>query len=519
MKNFNTGLDNKRIFINMVFGVLAFLLNTLINFFLAPYITGQFGSEAYGYIKLATDFTAYTSLFSIALNSMASRFIMLEREQEKYESANEYYSSLMMANILLAVIIGRGSFLCVLNLEKLIAIPIDLVPQVKITFAIVFLSFIISLLTSIYSNCYYLTNRLDLNSIHNAISTIIRVSATLGLFVVFKPRISYVVLGTLIATVYLGYMNYRDAGRLMPDMKVDKNRFNPDKIRTLFVSGIWNSLTKLSQIFSSGLDLLITNILVGSKMMGYLSIAKTVPGLIVSFNATIANVFSPNLMILYSKDDLENLKKATKSAMRFMCLFVSIPNAILITMGIEFFRLWVPGQPAELINILSILTIINSSVTGPAQPLYQIFTITNKVKESSIVMILYGFSSIIITYMCLKFTPLGVYAVAGVSLVGSVIVALVYHIPFAAKYIGLPKSTFLPEIGLSILSLSVLCVMGYVVNYFFDVGSSWFMWIFSACITGAISLVINMALILSSEERKSLFDMVKRKILRLKSRL
>ena len=345
-------------------------------------------------------------------------------------------------------------------------------------------------------------------SIITAESTIIRVGVIIGLFFLLEPKISYVAFGSLVSTVYLCICNFIYAKKLLPDLKIKRKHFKLERIKELLFAGIWNSITKLSQIFSSGLDLLITNIMISSQMMGYLSVAKTVPTLVASFNSTIANVFSPNLMMLYAKNDIEGLKKTTKTAMKFMCLFVSIPNAILITMGKEFFELWVPGQPAAMINILSVLTIINSAITGPTQPLYQIFTITNKIKQSSIVMIVYGFVSVLVTYLCLQVTDFGVYAVAGVSLIGSLIVALFYHIPYAAKNIGLPKRTFFPEIGISILSMTILCGVGFLINYFIELNASWFMWFAGACLTGIIGLIINIMLILNKEERTNLLNRV-----------
>lgn len=511
----NSNFDSKRLAINMAFSVAAFVLNTLISFFITPYITSQFGSEAYGFIKLSTDFTSFAALVTLALNSMSSRFIMLERERGNVKAANEYYSSLMLANVVLTLFIGTVSVITVLNLEKIISIPEGMTSEVKIVFAITFFSFLISLATSIYGNCFYLSNRLDISSIKTAESTIIRVGVIIGLFLLFQPKISYVAMGSLASTVYLCVCNFFYSHRLLPDLKVRRRYFSFERIKELLLSGIWNSITKLSQIFSSELDLLMTNIMINSQMMGYLSIAKTVPTLVASFNSTIANVFSPNLMMLYAKDDIDGLKKAAKTAMKFMCLFVSIPNAILITMGKEFFDLWVPGQPSHMINVLSILTIINSVITGPTQPLYQIFTITNKIKQSSIVLIIYGLCSVLVTFLCLQVTDWGVYAVAGVSLVGSIIVALIYHVPYAAKYIGLPKKTFFPEIGISILSMAILCIIGSAVNYFMELNSSWLMWFTGACLTGLLGLIINIFLILNKEERKKLMRktsiMVRRK--------
>ena len=509
MKNNNhdqNEMNAKQLAINMVFSVVAFVLNFGISFFVTPYITNQFGSEAYGFVKLANDFTNYATLFSVALNSMASRFLMLERTRGNNTAANQYFSSITLANVILSTILMVPSVICVVFLDKFLSVPAVLVTEVKLTFAITFASFICNLLFSTYSNCYYLTNMLSVGSVRDALMNILRVVSIILLFALAVPRISYVAFGSLIATVFAVGYNYYQTRKLTPELRFRFCDFDWKKLKEVLATGIWNSITKLSQIFSSGLDLLMTNIMINPQMMGYLSLAKTVPTLVASFNATVANVFSPNLMMLYAQDDMEELKKATKTAMRFMCLFVTIPNAILVTMGKEFFDLWVPGQPSQLINILSVLTIINSCVTGPAQPLYQIFTITNKVKESSIVLIIYGFTSVLVTYICLQLTGLGVYAVAGVSLVGSLIVATMYHIPFAAKYIGLPKSTFFPEIGVSLLSMVILCIVGFVVNSALELNTSWIMWFVGAVITGIIGLVINAFLILNKEERTTLFN-------------
>lgn len=499
-------MNGKQLAINMFFSVLVFVLNFCINFFVTPYITNQFGSEAYGFVKLATDFTNYAALFSVALNSMASRFLMLERSRGNFVAVSQYFSSITLANVILSAILMLPSIICVVFLEKFLAIPAVLVAEVKLTFAVTFAAFIANLYFSTYSNCFYLTNKLSIGSVRDAIMNLLRIVTIILLFVLTTPRISYVAIGGLIATAFAVAFNYYYTKKLTPELRFRFVDFDLGKLKEVLATGIWNSITKLSQIFSSGLDLLVTNIMVNSQMMGYLSLAKTIPTIVASFNSTIANVFSPNLMMLYAKDDIEELKRVTKTAMKFMCLFVTIPNAILLTMGKEFFDLWVPGQPSELINILSVLTIVNSCVTGPAQPLYQIFTITNKVKESSLVLIFYGFASILTTYICLQLTNLGVYAVAGVSLVGSLIVALVYHIPFAAKYIGLPKTTFFPEIGISLVSMLILCTVGFVVNSFMELNASWMMWFVGACLTGIIGLIINAFLILNRDERMTLFN-------------
>lgn len=508
----NNELNARQLAINMFFSVVAFVLNLGVGFFITPYITSQFGSDAYGFVKLANDVSNYASLFSIALNSMASRFLMLERARGNFKEAQKYFSSIFLANVVLSIILLIPSTICVIFLEQLLAIPVILIAEVKLTFTVTFASFLVNLVFSTHSNCYYLTNKLSLGSVRDAIMNILRVLVIVFLFLLSTPRISYVALGGLIATIFAVIYNIIYTQKLTPDLTVHVSDFEWGKIRKVLASGIWNSITKLSQIFSSGLDLIVTNLFIGSTEMGYLAIAKTVPQLIVSFNATIANSFSPNMMELYAKGDMDVLRKTAKTAMKFMCLFVTIPNAILITMGKEFYELWVPNQPAELLCMLSVLTVINSCVTGPLTPLYQIFTITNKVKQSSIVMIIYGFSSIFVTFICLKFTNLGLFAVAGVSLIGSLVVALCYHLPFSAIYIGLPWSSFFPEVLKGGITMIVQCLFGLFVNFFLPLEESWIMWSIGAIVAGVLGLIANICLILNREEKKALLAKILGKI-------
>ena len=472
---------------NIVFSVITFALNLFISFYITPFITNHFGSDTYGYLKMANDFASYASLFSVALNSMASRFIMLERSRGNQAGAQRYFSSVSPA----------------------------LVYEVKLTYALTFLNFLLNLFFSIFSNCYYITNTLYLSSLRTSQASILNAATVLLLFFCFSPRLSYVVIGTLAATAFTTAANIWYTRKLTPDLRFRMTDFDLKSVWEILSSGIWNSITRLSQILTSQLDLLITNLFIGASTMGFLSVAKTVPNVIINFNATIANVFSPNLMRLYAEGDREGLKQAAKSAMRFMCLFVSIPNAILLTMGTQFYRLWVPSEPAALINTLSILTVINSCVTGPIQPLYQIFTITNKVRENSIVMILYGFVSVGLVYLLLQLTDLGVFAVVGVSLVGSLFVAFLYHLPYAAKHIGLDRWAFFPEIGQSLLSFVIVSAIGFGVCRLIDVSGSWLHWFGGAALTGILGFGCNLFVVLRREERQMLWEKVSGKLRRL----
>lgn len=502
----------KQIAINMFFSIVSFVVSLGISFFVTPYITSRFGSEAYGFVKLADDFTRYATLFSVALNSMASRFLILQRERGNLEAAKKYFSSITLANIIVSLFMAIPSMVCVIYLDDFLNVPPDLVSEVKLTFAITFSYFLLNFLFTTYGNCYYLTNKLDLSAIRESIVTILRAAVILALFAIATPRISYLALAGLIVVAFTVVYNLYYTRKLTPEFRFRFADFEWKKLMEVLSAGIWNSIIRLSNILASGLDLLLTNMMIGSQMMGYLSLAKTIPMLVANFSDTIAQVFVPNLMTLYARNDLVEMKKATKMAVKVMCLFVSIPNAILITMGTSFFGLWLPGEPAELINLLAVLTIITTCVTGPAQPLYTIFVITNKVRQDTIVSSIRGFASVLATYVCLRTTDWGVYAVVGVGLISTLIITLAYHIPYAAHHMGLPKHTFFPEVGICLVSNLLLCGVGYLISRVLNTGASWVMWFAAAGLTGIFGLLINVMLFFNKEERVSLLQMVMTRI-------
>lgn len=508
----NTGLDNKRIIINILFNLLVFITNAFISLILTPKITSHFGAEAYGFVKLATDFAGYASLFSLALNSMSSRFIMIELEKGNSNEASKYYSSVTFANYILALSLLVPSILLIVFINRLLAIPNNLLAEVRLTFIWTFANFLICLACTTYGNCFFLKNRLDISSLLTSITSVIKAVFILGFFYFFNPKISVIAFGSIIVSAIFIPCNIYFHNKLTPELKFNISMIEICKIKEVIISGVWNSITRLSNILTTGLDLLITNVFIGAKDMGYLSIAKTIPNFIYTMINTVGCSFSPNILQIYAKGNLLELQKAIKSSMRIMSVFATVPNAILIVIGIQFYSLWVPEQPAHLLNILSIITAANSCILGPMQPLYQVFTITNKIKQSSIAFIIQGIISIVITYVLLVTTDLGVFAVAGVSVILSIITVFIYHLPMGAIYLGLHWHTFFPELLRVILSLSFQLIIIFGIVLILPVSNSWIQWFINAFISGVIGLIINFMVILNKQERIMIISTLTTKI-------
>lgn len=510
MKEYNLS-ENKKLIVNLLSGIMVFVINLIISFFLSPYIVKNLGVEANGFISLANTFITYATLVTVALNSMAGRFITIAIHKNNYEEANKYYNAVFGGNLITAVFLIVPAIICVIRLESIINIPDNLIFDVKILLSILFINFFIGLVLPNWAIATFATNRLYLQSIRTIQSNILKSASILLLFMIFSPRVYYVAIASLLCTLYITVYNWYYHKKLLSQLTIKRKYFDWKYVKELIFSGMWNTINQTGQMLLSGLDLLITNLFIGSVSMGALSLAKTVPSIITGLSGTLTGVFMPSLTIDFAKNDKEALKRNLKQGMKLTGVLLTIPLAILIVYGREFYHLWVPSQDARILQILSVLTCFGLIFTSGIQCLFNVFTVVNKLKINSILLLLSGLISTIIVFILLNTTNLGVFAVAGVSSFVNLARNIIYIVPFAAKYLGFKWNTFFPEVLSSVVSVIVLTIVAYIIKQFI-VADSWILLILVCAITAIIGLVINMFIVLNNDERKYLLGMIKRKI-------
>lgn len=502
---------NQQSIINLMASIINILVTTLIGFVLSPYITRTIGIEANGFVNLANTFIAYASLARTAIDSMGSRFLMMAYYNNQFEKFKKIYSSLFFADVFLAFVFGSIGALCVWKLEFLLDVPSRIKYDVKLLFAFLFLNFIISTALSVFTTCCYVKNKLYLDSITNTTSSVIRFLMIVGLFLCLSPRVYFVGIGTLISGILIIVFHFYFKKNLFPDIKAKIKYFSFESLRELISSGIWNTISSLGSILTNGMDLLVANLFVGPTLMGVLSVAKTMPSFVDTLNYTIANVFTPSLIIDYAKENKDEMVKTIKKSAKLISVICSLPLGFLIVYGKEFYSLWQPTQDAKLLHILSVITIAGRVFFTGMQPLFNVFTVVNKVKPNAIVTVLNGIISVIVVFILLKTTNLGVFAIAGVSVVCCFFKNIIYVIPYSAKYLGLKKSTFFSTLTPSILCSVIVCAWGYLEKIIFK-GNTWIELILAGVVFVVVGVFLTAFSVLNNEERKLLYNMVFNKI-------
>ena len=143
---------DKALIINTIASFVTFIVGLGIAFFFTPFLTDTVGEEAYGFVSLGNNVINYITILTVALNSVAGRFITIEYHQGKKKEANEYFSSVLMANIAIIPVILAVAVPVILNAEKLLDIPVELEESVKLLFFFILFNFIITLISTVYSD-------------------------------------------------------------------------------------------------------------------------------------------------------------------------------------------------------------------------------------------------------------------------------------------------------------------------------------------------------------------------------
>lgn len=383
-------VEKKRLAINISAQMVSFLVQVLISFVLTPFVVSSLGVEAFGFIGLADNFVMYAQLLVIALNSMATRFVSIAYYKNDMDEVNKFASSVFFSNLIIAIVIFVVSIIFVYYIDDILVIPSNLIWDVKLLFFLMFLNFELSILFSIYQVATFIKNRLELNSIRNIVSSILKASFLLFAFSLFKPNLYYVGIATILSSIYIAFVNKRYTGELTPEIRMSFELFEYSKVKILVSSGSWNALVKLASLLGENFDLLLANLCISAVAMGNLSVAKKIPVLFFSFVSTICMAFWPQLTKSFAKDNFSELKEQLLFSIKLVGCLALIPLCLIFSISDIFYNLWVPELDSHYLYTITSIFSLPLILGAALEPVQYIFVVTNKVKYYSFASVLFN---------------------------------------------------------------------------------------------------------------------------------
>jgi hypothetical protein len=330
----------------------------------------------------------------------------------------------------------------------------------------------------------------------------------------FTPHLWYYGVSALIATIFIAISNRSLTKQLLPDFKIKKLLYDFKLVKDLVFAGYWNLIGKLSAILSIGFDLLLANLFIGAVAMGIFSVSKTIPFVILSLCSSVSAVFAPKLTEFYAKGNMEIIRNEVENNIRMMSVFSVILWTVFFVVGKDFFRLWVPTQDAEILYILSSVTVICFLIASPMEIFWNVFTITNKVKKPSLVLLGFScmiFATILIGISCFENEYHQLLSIVAARFVWDGIRAVTFLPIYAAKCLNLKWNVFYPLLlKHALLSISVIgCLLA--IKTFFTI-DGWTDLILFAMFISVVSSIVMGLCMLNKNQKIKLLRIIENKI-------
>ena len=502
-------MKRKQIVLNIVANFVSVSIGLFISFFITPYIVSTIGKEAYAFVPISNNFTSYMSILTLALTSMTSRFVTIKLHGNDLDAANDYFSTSFYSNLAMSFIVFFFSLFIIIFLDKIINIPLNILFDVRMLFALMFLGFILSLATTTFSVTSFSMNRLDVASMISNAGSLARLVVIFFMFKFYRPQVYYIGLSMCAAVIIQGILSYISSKKIRPDLIVSYRRFKFKIAKELFSSGIWNSFNQLSNILLTGIDLVMANIMLGASAAGVLAIAKTVPMALQTLVSVVPIAFSPYLTILFAKENKEKFTSELLYTLKFSAILIGIPIAGFIALASDFFGLWVPSIAGSQLTILSLLTMISMVASFSIMPLVFIFAITNKLKWPSFAVFITGLLNVTIVFILVKTTAIGIYAIAGVSSILEIFRCLIFVPIYTAICLHEKKTIFYRSIFNSLFYMSILIVVYFAITKIVSI-HNWGVLLITSGIMAILGLGIGYFLIFDKEEKQKVNDVIKK---------
>ena len=491
----------REIVFSLILSIVAMGINYLIQLILTPYVTNHLGTEAYGFVSLAKTISNYGIIVTSCLNSFSSRFITVEYHNNNYKNANIYYSSVVIANVALLIAVFVFDIFFTWKLEYIIKIPDNLVRDVKILFFLDIINYMVLAIGNTFTVYAYIKNKLT--RIHSVRIVSYSIEAII-LFVLFRfslPKTYYVGIALIVSSIVLLLLNYLLSNKYLSEIEINLKYFSIGAVKELIGVGIWNAFNQMGNILNSGLDLLVSNLMLTAVAMGELSIVKTIATIISTLALLISNPFHPRLLKLYSEKKIDEVVSLFINQIKINGYIVCIVFSGFIAIGKNYFELWTPSENSDLLYGIAVVTVVGFIFEGLAMPLFYTYTLALKNRIPCIITIISGFLNVLGMYILLKYTGIGLYGVVGTTTVLGIITFGIFTPIYSAHCLGVKWNVYYP---IMIKAVSCSLIMGIITKLirFDKISTRWSSLILSAIVICIISAIMYYFFVLSKSDKK-----------------
>jgi membrane protein EpsK len=500
----------RRLPINILSNFTWLVLNAIVGLWYTPYLIGHLGVAVYGLIPLASSAVSYMTIVTTGLNDAIGRFLTIDLAREEPDAANRTFNTAIVGSLIVVAVLALAALVVSWQTPRLFAIPPGHERDAQWLILLTASAFLITTFASSFAISSYAHHRFDLRLLVNVARLGGQVGGIVLLFTWFPPHLWHVGLATCLAA-FLFLLGHRNLWRkLTPELRFEPGLFDAARLGQMLGFSGWVLVNMVGATLFLNIDLILANRIFGAEVAGRYGAVILFPTLLRSLVGTINGVLSPIVVTLYARHRLSDLARFSRLSVKFMGLAVALPIGLLGGLGKPLLEVWLGAEFVDL-SWLLIALVGHLCINVAVVPLFSLQVAANKVRTPGLVTLSMGLVNVGLAVALALWSGWGY---VGIAVAGAVVLTAknaVFTPLYNARILKLPWWSFLP----SLLAGAVGCLAVGVGAYW--IAETWALTDWSrlalvAALTGVLYVIAAYFLGLSPNERRSLHEELRRRV-------
>jgi hypothetical protein len=353
------------------------------------------GVVAYGIVPLALVINQYINVISLSLVNALTRFYSVEYRNGNYDKASKYFSTSIVVGIIFSLILYPFLHIGVKYIDYFFDIPTSLLADAKLLFRLTIASFFLSILSNCINTTLFADNLLDYVNYLKIARQSLKFLLNVGLFILLQTNIEYVGFANLATEALILILSIYFYKKTRPrEVHFQISLYNRTYLLTMLAMLAWVLLQRFSDTFLYKIDSILMNVFFGIKMTGRIGAISEFSTYVVSITTVLSSLFSPLLLIYYSKKKFEDYKLMTIEGTYIVGLFSGLLCGLLCGSSSTLLKIWL-GSEFQSYGSWLILKIIVIPYTTVGALYANSYLYANKNKKPAIVSLLLAIGNIL----------------------------------------------------------------------------------------------------------------------------
>lgn len=497
---------------NLLSNIASLLANVIIGLYYTPYLVNNLGLAAYGILPLTLIVNHYISVLSSSLTGALSRFYTISVQKEDYLYASRIFSTILIVIVLLTILLFPVIWLFISNLEKVFNLPNDLLVISKLLFVFTLSGFFLSLFSSILNIILYAQNRLDLMNIIKISRIGLRFILVLIFFETLQINLIYVGIANCVTELFVLIISLCCFFKYSPKkIRVGFSLFDKSVLSGILGMTLWTIIHQMGDVFLYRIDNLVVNRFWGTIYSGALGAVSEFGIYISLIVSVISSLFGPMILIAYSKNRHEEVKKLAINNSLIVGILTSIFVGCLIAYSDLVINVWL-GEDYIIYSDWFVLKLVSLPLCAAAGVFAYVNKACNLVKYPALFTVLLGLVNISLLLVIAKFISF-IQPIKTVSLmlIVSSLIIIIQSYGLNSYYFNKVYTVNISNFMRNVIKILISIVLSYSIAKFslqIFTPTSLFEILVSLTIIGLLNLFIAYLLLFNSEERKSLLSII-----------